>query len=272
MNAAPARREITRLEGFSDAVFGFALTLLVVSLEVPGTYAELMNAMRGFGAFAVCFAIVSWIWYEHNLFFRRYGLQDGYTILLNLVLLFVVLFYVYPLKFVFSMLLGGVFGGTRPTGPPGPASGASLMLIYSIAVFVLFVIFALLYCHALRQRQQLELTKLDVFDAQTGVWRHLLTAALALGSIGLAAAMPQRAEFAGMIYFLLGPLHAGLVFSAVADAEAWRPLERVQSRTRLPIALPGSSIKRQLSQASGVMIAVEMINTAMTTRAVGTPA
>ena len=30
-------REVSRIEGFSDAVFGFALTLLVVSLEVPGS-------------------------------------------------------------------------------------------------------------------------------------------------------------------------------------------------------------------------------------------
>jgi uncharacterized membrane protein len=205
-------REISRLEGFSDAVFGFALTLLVVSLEVPATYGDLMNAMRGFGAFAVCFAIVSWIWYEHNLFFRRYGLQDGYTILLNLILLFVVLFYVYPLKFVFTMLLGGVFGGARPTGPTAPQAGASLMLIYSIAVLVLFVIFALLYRHALRQRQQLELTDLDLFDARTGVWRHLLTAAVAAVSIGLAAAIPHRSEYAGMIYFVLGPVHAAFGF------------------------------------------------------------
>ena len=28
-------REISRLEGLSDAVFGFAITLLIVSLEVP---------------------------------------------------------------------------------------------------------------------------------------------------------------------------------------------------------------------------------------------
>jgi uncharacterized membrane protein len=207
-NLLTPRREITRLEGFSDAVFGFALTLLVVSLEVPGTYAELMDAMRGFGAFAACFAIVAWIWYEHNLFFRRFGLQDGYTVLLNLLLLFVVLFYVYPLKFVFTMLLGGVFGGSRPTGPATAVSGASLMLIYSLAVFVLFLIFALLYWHALRHRAELELDQLEVFDAKTGVWRHLLTTAVALVSILIALIVPRQAAFAGMIYAVLGPLHA----------------------------------------------------------------
>ncbi len=211
-NLLTPRREITRLEGFSDAVFGFALTLLVVSLEVPRTYAELMAAMRGFGAFAVCFGIVAWIWYEHNLFFRRYGLQDGLTIVLNLLLLFVVLFYVYPLKFVFTMLLGGVFGGARPTGPANTETGASLMLIYSLAVFVLFLIFALLYWHALRHRVELELDRLGVFDAETGAGRHLLTAAVALVSILIAVILPQQAAFAGMIYFVLGPLHAGYGF------------------------------------------------------------
>ena len=33
------------------------------------------------------------IWFEQHKYFRRYGLQDGTTVTLNVILLFVVLFY-----------------------------------------------------------------------------------------------------------------------------------------------------------------------------------
>ena len=210
MNLGTRHREITRLEGFSDAVFGFALTLLVVSLEVPTTYAELVETMRGFGAFACCFAIVAWIWYEHNLFFRRYGMQDGLTITLNLLLLFVVLFYVYPLKFVFTTLLSGIFGGRRQSLQIIFTDGPTLMIIYSLALVLLFLVFTLLYWHAYRHRAELELDAFAVFDAKTGMLRHLLTTGIALASVILVLLLPRRVELAGFIYFLLGPAHAAL--------------------------------------------------------------
>ena len=113
----PVSRDVNRIEAFSDAVFGFALTLLVVSLEVPRTYADMMNSVRALPAFAASFAILLMIWQEHHNFFRRYGVHDGVTIWLNGLLLFVVLFYVYPLKFLMTMLIGpnGVMFG-RPAG------------------------------------------------------------------------------------------------------------------------------------------------------------
>ena len=71
--------EISRIEGLSDAVFGFAITLLVVSLEVPKTFRELASTMSGFGAFAISFALLFLVWYNQHKFFRRYGLQDTTT-------------------------------------------------------------------------------------------------------------------------------------------------------------------------------------------------
>src|SRR3712207_2902823 len=64
--------EVSRIEGLSDAVFAFAITLLVVSLEVPKTFDELLATMRGFFAFAICFALLFAVWNEHYKFSRRY--------------------------------------------------------------------------------------------------------------------------------------------------------------------------------------------------------
>src|SRR5205807_2920860 len=141
--------EITRLEAFTDAVFAFAVTLLVVSLEVPKTFAELVNAMKGFAAFAICFALLVQVWYEHYIYSRRYGLQTFYTVLLNSVLLFVVLFYVYPLKFVFTLIVGQFSGGALATSRTEEMiqvqQAPILMLIYSLGFAAVFVVFALFY-------------------------------------------------------------------------------------------------------------------------------
>jgi uncharacterized membrane protein len=39
---------MSRIDAFSDVVFGFAITLLVVSLEIPHTFEELHRSLRGF--------------------------------------------------------------------------------------------------------------------------------------------------------------------------------------------------------------------------------
>jgi len=105
--------EVTRLEGFTDAVFAFAVTLLVVSLEVPKTYPELIGAMRGFPAFGICFALLAVVWYEHYRYFRRYGLETAVAVMLNCALLFCVLLYVLRQTQVVRGALADEGKGTR---------------------------------------------------------------------------------------------------------------------------------------------------------------
>ncbi len=103
-------REVSRVEGFSDAVFGFALTLLVVSLEVPDSFDDMKAVLSAFVPFALMFALICWIWYQHYAFFRKFDAEDPLTIALNCVLLFIVLFFVYPLKFLFSNVVNAMTG------------------------------------------------------------------------------------------------------------------------------------------------------------------
>ena len=102
--------EIFRIEALSDAVFAFSVSLLVVSLEVPQTFSELKTIIRGALPFFATVALLFLFWYLQYIFFRRYGLNDLVTILLNLAYMAIILFYVYPLKFLFSVLISSWTG------------------------------------------------------------------------------------------------------------------------------------------------------------------
>lgn len=205
--------EIARIEAFSDAVFAFAVTLLVVSLEVPKTFSELMETIRGFGAFAISFVLLFIVWFNQYKFFRRYGLQDNYTVWLNAVLLFVALFYVYPLKFLFSWLIEGVFGGHRDVhlanGAVEPIVDGSqvvtLMVIFGVGYIAVFSVFILLYLHAYRKRAELELNELEVFDTLENLQQNALNVLVGLISISIAIiGGPRWAPISGLTYMLLG--------------------------------------------------------------------
>jgi uncharacterized membrane protein len=200
-------RDVSRLEGFSDAVFGFALTLLVVSLETPRDLRELRILIGSFLPFGLTFAMVSWIWYQHNIFFRRYDMQDAWTAFLNCVLLFVVLFYVFPLKFLTLTLVGWWTMGRDQVPSFDNLEGPVVMTVYSTGVLVLFGIFVLLHRHAWRRRHELDLTPVEEVVLHFSKRSHMLSAGLAVVSLLLIWLLPRHTAFAGMIYALMGPLH-----------------------------------------------------------------
>lgn len=202
--------EITRLEAFCDVVFGFALTLLVVSLEVPRSYAELMAVMRGFLPFAVCFAQLVMIWRAHYRFSRRYGLEDSYTLFLNVVLLFLVLFYVYPLKFVFTLVFSELTGADAAASF-GWHEGSVLMRIYAGGFASVFLLFVLMYAHAYKLRRELALNAVEILGTRFAMQENGILGAVGVLSFLVALKNPG---WAGWIFFLIGPALAihGAIF------------------------------------------------------------
>src|SRR5881227_2213416 len=219
--------EVTRIEGFSDAVFGFAVTLLIVSLEVPKTSTELLATMRGFGAFVITFLILARLWYAQFTFFRRYALEDKVTVTLNLVLLFTVLFFVYPLKFLFTnMLVHPMLKGTIQTAHGIervvlPQHRPFIFLVFGAGFASVFLVFFLLYRHAFRQRDKLGLNEFEIFETQHSIRRFGVATLIGLGYLPLAgmemlptrtAAQERLVTFAAFaVLFLFGTLFVTMI-------------------------------------------------------------
>lgn len=200
--------EITRLEGFSDAVFAFAITLLVVSLEVPRTFQELLQAVQGFAPFGVSFAFLASVWFIHYRFYRRYGLEDPWSVFLNCALLFCVVFFVYPLKF---LAVGMFESGSGLTG----GEARQLFTLYGAGFTAIFAVYSLLYFHAWGKRDALALNRLERLKTRQSLANHLALTAVGLISILLANSLPlQWVGVAGYFYFVIGAYFtaAGTIF------------------------------------------------------------
>ena len=149
-------KEIFRIEALSDAVFAFSVSLLVASLEVPQTFYELKIITKGAIPFFLTVALVFLFWYRQYIFFRRYGLNDFIIILLNLAYLAVILFYIYPLKFLFSLLIswwGGIdlFTEAKEKGLVVLSNKEfpQLIILFSIGYIFIWFINYLLHKHVL---------------------------------------------------------------------------------------------------------------------------
>jgi hypothetical protein len=154
-----------------------------------------MSVIYAFPAFAVCFALLFNLWYHHYRFFRRYALQTPQTILITAFLLFFVLFYVYPLKFLFSLLL--IHGGPDIA----PEQARLLFVVYGLGYLAVCAAMTLLYRHAWQLRVLLHLTPLETLRTRYSIMVHAGLGAIGLISALLAVTLPAHlVGLAGLFY------------------------------------------------------------------------
>src|SRR5262249_2692021 len=157
---------------------------------------------------AVCFLMLATIWNTHYKFSRRYGLDDAITRFFTCVLLFIVLFYVYPLKFLFTLGINDmIFGGTGGL----QITHRELSTLYSIYGFGfagIYFAFTLLYLHAWRLRDTLDLSPVEKLET-----RYIICRVFAVSIFGLiAAVLAQMSWFpswGGLMYLSLFPILRG---------------------------------------------------------------
>ena len=203
--------DTSRLEGISDAVFAFAITLLVVSLEVPNSYSGLLTVMKGFLGFALCFCLISYVWYQHYIYFRRYGVSNVIVIVINFTLLFIIMFFIYPLKFLANLLVYQFFE-ISPIKINKDLFLADidhfgLMLIYSIGFSLVFILLTILYLYAYKNKDLLELNELEVLLTKNKMTENLTMTIFGLLSIILTISIPKNyLALSGFVYFFIGPI------------------------------------------------------------------
>jgi len=102
---ASRRYRTGRMEAFSDGVFAFAITLLVLDLTVPeGSGRDLLAAVLAlwphYLTYVVSFATIGAVWLTHNAITEHLDHADSTFMRLNLLPLLFVAFIPFPTRFL----------------------------------------------------------------------------------------------------------------------------------------------------------------------------
>lgn len=203
---------MTRIEVFVDAAFAFAVTMLVISIDqIPRSMAELIEISKYIPAFILSVAQLVFIWHNHSVWSRKFGLEDAKTVFLSVSLLIVVLIYIYPLKIMFEGLFAWISQDYLPSNFKLQSFTELRYLFYYFATgfLVISIIFWALYHHALNHKAALKLSSFETFSIHTSIQVRISMIGICILALIIPALLPDdKVPFAGFAYSLLWPVIA----------------------------------------------------------------
>jgi uncharacterized membrane protein len=207
--------EMTRLETFIDAAFAFAITMLVIAAQqIPDNIQALLSAFKNVPTFVCSIAVLGIFWRGHWLWSRRYGLEDGASILISWTMIATILIFIYPLKAIFGamwyLLSNGQVG--QPLSLHTTESEArALFAIYALGTVCISVEILLLNLRAWQLREPLRLNAAERLVTRGELEGWSIPVSVGIVSLVFALTLPiEKIAWSGWIYFsmvLLVPLH-----------------------------------------------------------------
>jgi uncharacterized membrane protein len=188
-----------RVDAFTDSAFAFAVSLLVIGgSEAPRNFGQLASALYDIPAFVFGFGVIAAFWLGHVRWRRLRGSGDSKSLALTLLLVFLVLIYVQPLRSmatVTSIAFSGQGLGFKGSLP-------ALFAVYASGFALMASVMAALFHDALRSSVSPQTTSKAV--GERAIWMILA----ATGTASLAISFTRYGVWAAMIYTTL-PLTIG---------------------------------------------------------------
>ncbi|MBX3042864.1 MAG: DUF1211 domain-containing protein [Candidatus Kapabacteria bacterium] len=200
----------SRLDNLTDAVFGIAITLLIFNLTNPNSFQDLLTFTKTLPAFLISISFIVLIWNEHLGFSEVYTLNDTRLTILNTVFIALVIFYVYPLRFL-TLFLTNFFFNTEIAVNIQGDQVPYLMIYYGFVAFALYFVLYLFYHRALRLKAELNFNAFEEFYTKSQKNRLLIMFVVPLISIILTLIINEfsfiwASVVGGVTYCLYTPL------------------------------------------------------------------
>jgi len=206
--------EMTRLETFIDAAFAFSITMLMIAAQqIPDDIATLLAAFKNVPAFVASVVVIGIFWRGHWLWSRRYGLEDGVSILISWAMIVTILVYIYPLKAIFSSMwfLLSVGRVGHMLGAHFESQVRALFVLFALGFSATALEMVLLNWRAWKLREPLRLNTTEKSITLNEISGWSIPVAVGIVSLLLALTLPiEQIEWSGWIYFsmaILVPLH-----------------------------------------------------------------
>lgn len=199
----------SRMDNLTDAVFGIAITLLIFTLNNPNSFTDLLAFTKTLPAFLLSIFFLVIIWKEHLRFSEIYTFNSSGLIFLNTLFIALVIFYVYPLRFL-SLFLTSIFFQVDVGLIIQESQMPYLMVYYGFVLFALNFILFLLYYKANTMRDKLKLSPFEIFYTKSQMIKLIIIFVIPLISIVIILILKNissalATSVGGFIYFLYGP-------------------------------------------------------------------